>query len=93
MDGDASLLRVKVVPGASRSVIAGWLGDELKVRVAAPPERGRANAAVETLVAAALELAPECVRVVRGRSSPRKTLEVAGLAREEVDRRLARPPT
>ena len=39
-------LEVKVVPGASRSEVTGWLGDSLKIRVAAPPERGKANAAV-----------------------------------------------
>ncbi len=40
-------LDLKVVPKSSRDCIAGWLGDALKVRVRAPAERGKANAAVE----------------------------------------------
>ena len=47
-------LAVKVVPKASRDGVAGWLGDALKVCVTAPPERGKANAAVERVVAHAL---------------------------------------
>ncbi|BAU48754.1 hypothetical protein SVA_2204 [Sulfurifustis variabilis] len=81
-------LNVKVVPGASRSGIAGWLGEVLKVRVAAPPEGGRANAAVERLIAEALGLPRAQVRLISGASSARKTLEIAGMAEREVLARL-----
>ena len=37
-------LSIKVVPNASRTEIISWLGDDLKVRVQAPPEDGKANA-------------------------------------------------
>jgi hypothetical protein len=84
------LLPVKVVPGSSRNGIAGWLGDVLKVRVTAPAERGRANAAVEEVVADALGVPRECARVVRGRTSPRKTLEIRGVSEAQVRERVAR---
>ena len=80
---------MKVVPGSSRSCLAGWLGDTLKLRVAAPPERGKANAAVEALLDAALALPSGSARVVAGQSSPRKTIEIAGLTDAEVRERLA----
>lgn len=83
-------LKVKVVPGASRDEVAGWQGAALRVRVTAPPERGRANAAVEELLARLLGLPRRRVRVVAGGGSPRKTLEIAGLGRRELDRRLRR---
>jgi len=83
-------LSVKVVPGASRDAVAGWLGETLKLRVKAPPEGGRANAAVEALLAGALGLPVADVRVVRGHGAPRKLVEVAGVPEREVRRRLAR---
>jgi hypothetical protein len=79
---------VKVVPGASRDAVAGWLGDALKVRVRAPPERGKANAAVERLIADALGIAVGDVEVVGGTTSPRKRVAIAGLSESEVRRRL-----
>jgi uncharacterized protein YggU (UPF0235/DUF167 family) len=82
---------VKVVPGASRDGIAGWLGDALKVRVAAPAERGRANAAGERLIAGALGVAPGSARIVAGATSARKIVEIAGLSRAEIEQRLAKP--
>jgi uncharacterized protein (TIGR00251 family) len=78
------------VPGASRSGVTGWLGDMLKVRVTAPAERGKANAAVEALLAKALGVAKDGVRVVSGMTSPRKVVEIAGLSEAEVRSRLER---
>ena len=82
-------LPVKVVPGSSRSVIAGWLGDALRIRVTAPPERGKANAAVASLLDEVLGLPKGSARIVSGGTSPRKLVEIAGLTESEVRRRLA----
>ena len=70
---------VKVVPGASRDAIAGWLGEVLKVRVSAPPEKGRANKAVEELLATRLNLPSRRVKVVSGMTSPHKVVEIEDL--------------
>ena len=77
-EGGALVIRVKAVPGASRDVIAGPLGDRLKVRVAAPPEGGKANASIERLVAQALGVPERAVRVIHGHASPQKVLRVQG---------------
>lgn len=86
----AVLLTIKVVPGASRDCVAGWLGDSLKVRVSAAPERGKANSAVERVVADALGIARRSARIVSGMTSTRKTLEIIGLPESEIRRRLER---
>jgi uncharacterized protein (TIGR00251 family) len=82
-------LPVKVVPGSSRDCIAGWLGAILKVRVRAPAERGKANAAVEKLVADALGVPGNCVQIVSGSTAARKTIEITGLSATEACSRLA----
>lgn len=70
---------LKVVPGSTREGVAGWLGDALKVRVRAPAEAGRANAAVVEVVARALGLPVQAVRITSGTSSPKKILEIDDL--------------
>jgi uncharacterized protein YggU (UPF0235/DUF167 family) len=90
-DGDTTVqLLIKVVPASSRNCIAGWLGDTLKVRVTAQPERGKANAAVEATIAEALGISIASARVIQGRTSPRKIVEILGLSEAEVYRRLSR---
>lgn len=86
--GEKQRLELKVVPRASRNEITGWLGGRLKVRVAAVPERGRANEALEGLLADALQLPRHAVRVVAGASTSRKLVEISGLTRAELLRRL-----
>jgi uncharacterized protein YggU (UPF0235/DUF167 family) len=81
-------ISVKVVAGSSRECIAGWLGDTLRIRVAAAPERGKANAAVEALLARELGLPRGAARIVAGQTSPRKTVEVVGLSRSAIELRL-----
>lgn len=80
---------VKVVPGSSRTVIAGWLGDTLRVRVAAPPERGKANAAVEALLNKTLGLARGGARIVSGSTSQRKIVQITGLSELEFRQKLS----
>lgn len=81
-------ISLKVVPGSTREGIAGWLGDALKVRVRAPAEAGRANAAVVRVVAEALGLPSEAVRIASGTSSPKKTLELDGIELEALRARI-----
>jgi hypothetical protein len=83
-------LQVKVAPGAGREGIAGWLGDRLKLRVTAPPEKGKANGAVVDLLAKVLGVPRARVRIVAGASSPLKTVEADVPDPEAALRRL--PP-
>ena len=80
---------MRVQPRAARSEIVGVHGDALKVRVAAPPVDGAANAALVELLAAALGIPRRAVRVIAGESSRSKIVEVEHAAVENIHR-LAR---
>ena len=83
-------VEVAVSPGAARSELVGRHGAGWKARVAAPPERGRANDALVELLARALAVRTDRVTVVAGHRGRRKLVDVRGLDEAEVDRRLAR---
>jgi len=77
-------LIVKVVPGSSRDQIVGWLGDALKIKVAAPPEKGRANEAVIELLADHLGISTDDVEVASGHSSTSKVITITGMDDEAI---------
>jgi uncharacterized protein YggU (UPF0235/DUF167 family) len=68
--------------------VAGRHGDGWRLRVAAPPEDGRANQAVERLMARALGVHARDVRIVRGFSTRDKLIEIDGLDVARVDQAL-----
>jgi uncharacterized protein (TIGR00251 family) len=84
-----AIVHVKVVPGSSRNCVAGRYGDGIKVQVSAPPEDGEANQAVVNVIAAALGLKPQQVRIIKGHTQPRKVVEIAGMEQVEALDRLA----
>ena len=86
---ETTRLRLRVVPGAKRPGIAGRHGEAWKVRVGASPERGAANDAVIELLAGALRLDRRDVRLVSGRASRDKIVELVGLPPGETEARLA----
>jgi hypothetical protein len=79
---------VKVAAASSSDGVQGWLGDALKVRVSVAPERGKANAAVIQVLAGALGLPRQAIRIASGHTSSWKTIEVEGMTEAEVRRRL-----
>lgn len=87
-DGDL-VLRLHVQPGAGRTAVVGRHGDALKVRVAAPPEGGRANEACLALVAETLGVSRDAVELAGGPSSRSKRVRVTGVEAEDAARLLA----
>lgn len=67
---------VRVVPRASRSRLAGVLGDRLKVQVTAPPVEGEANREVSDLLARSAGLAARDASIAAGSSSRSKTVRL-----------------
>src|SRR2546430_9001357 len=81
-------LRVHVQPGAGRTAVVGRHGNSLKVRVAAPPEGGRANDACIALLAETFGVAPSAVELVSGASSRVKRFRLDGIDLDEFTKLL-----
>jgi hypothetical protein len=79
---------IKVIAKASKDDLVGWVGQALKIRVTAPPERGKANEAVLRTVALVLQAPRENVRLVAGKTQPRKVVEVLGCTQAELQERV-----
>ncbi len=88
---DGIQLSIKAQPRASRSEVAGLLGAELKVKVAAPPVDGAANEALVEFLAKTLGVPRRNVQLLRGASSTHKVFSITGIAPEAALPRLGLP--
>lgn len=89
VDGPSTRLRFRVSPGSSHTGIVGRHGDAWKVRVAAPPEDGKANEEVLELLARTLEVPRRSVTLATGGAARDKVVILEGLASTEVESKLA----
>ncbi len=82
-------LQIKVSPGAAANAITGWMGDQLKIRVTAVPEKGKANQAVIKLLSRTLGLHTDAIKISKGSTSGKKIVEITGMSPGELRRRLS----
>lgn len=85
---DGVIFTAKVVPGSRRTMIGGTLGDMIKIRVAAAPERGKANQCLITFLATQLGVKKSAVEILAGQTNPVKQVRVVGLSAQELLERL-----
>ena len=88
VDNDDILLSVHAQPGAGRSEIVGRHGDALKVRVAAPPDKGKANDAICILLAERFEVKSTDVELVSGSKNRAKRFRIRGVETDKITKRL-----
>ncbi len=89
MEGPSTRLRLRVSPGAAGSCVVGRHGEAWKLRVAAPPEGGKANDAALDLLAGVLRVPRGRIELVSGRTARDKVVALRGLSADEADERLA----
>jgi uncharacterized protein (TIGR00251 family) len=83
------VFRIRVIPRASRSGIAGIQDDALKLRIMAPPVEGKANEACARLLADILGVKKGQVQIIAGHASRTKTVAVEGVQADRIASLLA----
>ena len=79
---------VRVQPRAKKNAITGQVGGALKLGLTAPPIDGRANAACIEFFASLLKVPRSSVTIASGETGRNKVIRVAGMAADEVRRRI-----
>ena len=83
-EGGALVFAVRVVPRASQTAVVGEHDGALKVRVAAPPVEGAANAELTRFLAKRLGVSAGSVEIVGGHTSKTKVVRAAGAQVEDL---------
>lgn len=90
IERDVVYLHVKVQPRASRNEVGEVLGNELKVKITAPPVDSAANEALVEFIADRLDCSRSSVRIVRGATSRHKVLAIRDVAADTISAALTR---
>ena len=88
-DPDGVTLRLHIQPGAKKTEVVGLHGEALKIRLAAPPVDGKANACLVGFIAERLGVAKSAVELLSGESSRAKRLRIRGVEPMLVRRMLS----
>lgn len=87
-DSPGNRLAIKVTPNAGRNEISGFKEGVLHVKIAAPPEKGKANKELIDFLAERLGIKKSDVLIVKGQASRHKSAVITGMRREEILKRL-----
>lgn len=82
-------ITVRVSPNAARSGVVRFAGEVLRVKVAAPPVKGKANKELVALLSRILGVDKSRISIAAGETSQNKVVAVNGLSREEIMKRLS----
>lgn len=88
-DNQGIRLAVKVTPNAGRNEITGFKDGVLQVRIAAPPDKGKANKELIDFLSRRLGLKKSSIAITRGLNSRNKIIAIEDISREEILKRIS----
>jgi len=83
-----TVIKVKVIPRASRTEIAGKENDLYRVKLTDPPAEGKANQALITLLSKKFGIPKQGIEIVSGKTGRLKTVRIRGVNAEEIAQAL-----
>ena len=78
----------KIVPGSSRTALSGLLDGMLKIKISAPPVKGKANKCLLEFLSKQLGVKRNAVSIIRGQANPVKRVQVLGISADTLLKRL-----
>lgn len=81
-------MTVKVVPGSSRTEFMGMYGTAYKIRIASPPEKGKANETLIAFLAEQLNIRKNAIQITSGKTSQLKQISLRGVSLQDVQLRF-----
>ena len=80
---------VKVLPNAGKNEVVGMTNGVWRIKIAAPPEKGKANKELINFLSDILATKKDQVNILRGQTSHNKLLAIDGLTADEVTARFS----
>lgn len=87
-DNKDVIFTAKIIPGSSKTTLAGILGGMLKIKIAAPAEKGKANKAVIDFLSEKIGVKKNNIAIISGLSSPVKQIRISGVSADELSSKL-----
>ena len=91
MAGQQTKISVKVLPNAGKNEITGTANDVWRIKIAAAPDKGKANKELIDFLSEVLRVRKDSLSIFKGHTSHNKVISVEGLTADEVNERLAAP--
>jgi len=85
---DGVIFIVKVIPGSSKTAVCGLLDDMIKIKVSAAAEKGKANKCLLEFLAKQLGIKKNAARIISGKTSPVKHLQISGVSADTLLKKL-----
>ena len=82
-------LALKVTPNAGRNEITGFKEGVLQLRIATPPEKGKANKELIGFLAERMGVNKSSILIIKGQTSRNKVILIQGISNEELLRRIS----
>jgi len=88
ISGRETRILLRVHPNAPRNEVAGFAAGVLRVRVAAPPVKDKANKELVAFLSQILGVSKGALTIIKGRASKNKVIAIDGLSQEQIMKRL-----
>lgn len=86
--GSEARISLRVSPNAPKNEVVGFSDGILRVKIAAPPLKGKANRELVAFLSRLLGVSQSSLAIIRGHTSRSKTVAVSGLSQQELLGRL-----